>query len=268
MIQHILLIDNGVTVQKIVALSLDKTQFNTFFAVSKEEAKRLIVEKKPALLLVSDRMEGLEWQSFPREVEAWLGRGAVMPRMVLISSGGSQEARHYQGVLKKPFTPQALQELVQTQLTAESALRKNVQNQVSSQGESHMNFDTSSFKSQGSAREKLESLWEDAPKPVAPAETTSRSESVSELWGAAPSASSAQETVRSHHNTDILSTEDSLAYKSLLENQVQQQIETQNLNEMVEKVLSRILPPMVERIIQERLDRLMQEQEKSLQIDL
>jgi FKBP-type peptidyl-prolyl cis-trans isomerase (trigger factor) len=62
----------------------------------------------------------------------------------------------------------------------------------------------------------------------------------------------------------ILRTEESLAYKSLLENQVQQKLESQNLNEMVEKVLARLLPPLVERLVQERLDQLLTEQEQDL----
>jgi hypothetical protein len=60
----------------------------------------------------------------------------------------------------------------------------------------------------------------------------------------------------------VLSTEESVAYKSLLENQVQQKLEAHNLTEMVEKVLARLLPPLVERLVQERLDQLMAEQEQ------
>jgi len=302
MIQQILLIDNGVTVQKIVALSLDKARFNPLFAVSKEEAKQIIMEKRPNLLLVSDRLEGLEWQRFPKEVETWLGRGAVLPKMILITAEENREARHYQGVLRKPFTPQSLKEVIASQLSGEkrTVLGKTLNetqspqererlegiyndasleevtlpsatlNSLDNLEEPIMNLESNKNRANGSiAREKLESLWEDTSKPIAPIETTIRSESVSELWGTGVSASSGlSQDLSPKKETEILTTEDSLAYKSLLENQVQQQIETQNINEIVEKVLSRILPPMVERVIQERLDRLMQEQDQAIQSEL
>jgi CheY-like chemotaxis protein len=51
----VLLIDSGVTVQKIVALSLDKSKYSGLFVASKEEAKKQILEQKPDLVLVSDR---------------------------------------------------------------------------------------------------------------------------------------------------------------------------------------------------------------------
>lgn len=277
MIQQILLIDNGVTVQKIVALSLDKARFTPLFAISKEEAKQIIMEKRPNLLLISDRLEGLEWQRFPKEVETWLGRGAVLPKMVLITSEENREARHYQGVLRKPFTPQALKEVIGNQLSWENeafldevTLPSATLNSIDNLEEPKMNLESNTNRTNGSsAREKLESLWEDTAKPLAPIETTIRSESVSELWGtSAPNSSTLHQDVPTRRETEILTTEDSLAYKSLLENQVQQQIETQNLNEIVEKVISRILPPMVERVIQERLDRLMQEQDQAIQSEL
>ncbi|MFM8269068.1 MAG: hypothetical protein ACKN9V_02675, partial [Pseudomonadota bacterium] len=88
------------------------------------------------------------------------------------------------------------------------------------------------------------------------------------LWGGgAPSLSKESNPApfeSPEPETQILRTEESLAYKSLLENQVQQKLESQNLNEMVEKVLARLLPPLVERLVQERLDQLLTEQEQEM----
>jgi hypothetical protein len=116
----------------------------------------------------------------------------------------------------------------------------------------------------------LENLWESPAAPVVNPETRPQTESVSDLWGGGSSSSSFMESQSQtpHAPVDsepqILRTEESLAYKSLLENQVQQKLESQNLNEMVEKVLARLLPPLVERLVQERLDQLLTEQEQDL----
>lgn len=287
----ILLIDSGVTVQKIVALSLDKSKYSGLFVATKEEAKKQILDQKPSLVLVSDRAAGIEWQRFPKEVETWLGRAGQVPGMILLASGDVREAKHYQGVLQKPFTPQALQDLLESLINKERGIEPSAAsgpnkhqveqlNQLFQEAEDEeptnlgvkLDFDNTGEEKQLSttnAREQLESLWEAPPTPFNLAEVRPQAESVSDLWGGGESASSmpvsAQETPKAPEmESQILRTEESLAYKSLLENQVQQKLEAQNLNEMVEKVLARLLPPLVERLVQERLDQLMTEQEHEL----
>ncbi|NBX76411.1 MAG: hypothetical protein EBQ92_07640 [Proteobacteria bacterium] len=287
----VLLIDSGVTVQKIVALSLDKSKYSGLFVASKEDAKKQILEQKPGLVLVSDRAAGIEWQRFPKEVETWLGREGKMPAMVLLASGDIREAKHYQAVLQKPFTPQSLQDvldgLVNKEKNAELS-SNNLSNKLNSERFDQLfqdaeaeeitstgmavNLDLTSAEEQRpvtNAREQLENLWESPAAPVVAPETRPQTESVSDLWGGSSSSSiieSQNQTPRfpSDSEPQILRSEESLAYKSLLENQVQQKLESQNLNEMVEKVLARLLPPLVERLVQERLDQLLTEQEQDL----
>jgi hypothetical protein len=281
--QKILLIDSGITVQKIVALSLDKGKYAGLIASSKEEAKRIIVEQSPELVLVSDRFEGIEWQRFPKEVETWIGVGGVLPKFVLLASRNIGEAKHYQGVLNKPFTPQALQETVATQLSAPTSMPQPLEiNSISSKLNQNIMEEIeredvtigAALKIDeriSSAREKLENLWDSPQVPAAPLEARARSESVSDLWGTGtPSESithhnAKKEESNSSRGPEIMDVEESLAYKSLLENQVQQQLETQNLHEMVEKVLAKLLPPMVERLVQARLDQLLKEQEQEFE---
>jgi len=278
----VLLIDSGVTVQKIVALSLDKSKYSGLFVASKEEAKKQILEQKPGLVLVSDRAAGIEWQRFPKEVETWLGRDGKMPAMVLLASGDIREAKHYQAVLQKPFTPQTLQDVLDNLINREKNTElpsNNLSNKLNSERFNQLFQDSESDeiisteeeqRPVANAREQLENLWESPAAPVVNPETRPQTESVSDLWGGGSSSSSFMESQSQtpHAPVDsepqILRTEESLAYKSLLENQVQQKLESQNLNEMVEKVLARLLPPLVERLVQERLDQLLTEQEQDL----
>jgi len=265
--QKILLIDSGITVQKIVALSLDKSKYSGLYAGNKEEAKKMILEQNPQLILVSDRAQGVEWQRFPKEVEAWLGRNGQVPPIVLLASGEVREAKHYQGILQKPFTPQALEDMVASVLGSQTMPLQGGQdlNQLFEDSEKE-DVTISHIKQSLTSRERLESLWEAPPTAETLSQPAASTESISELWGSpmATDEARSKETSSTDNEmpSEILRTEESLAYKSLLENQVQQQLESQNLSEMVEKVLSRLLPPMVERLVQERLDQLLKQQEE------
>ena len=286
--QKILLIDSGITVQKIVALSLDKAKYSGLVASSKEEAKKIIEEQHPVLILVSDRFDGIEWQRFPKEVEAWLGAGAILPKMVLLASRDVHDPKHYEGVLNKPFTPQALQQMVLDQLSKVSEIPSKPEtisaklNQSLQEEEPLQKFnqvtEPVSFKLEEvmektapPMREKLENLWDSPPQAEPVTQSFRKVESVSDLWGTGRTETVQEQREASFSKPmikdepQVLDLEESLAYKSLLENQVQQQLETQNLNEMVEKVLSKLLPPMVERLVNERLDELMREQEHEME---
>jgi CheY-like chemotaxis protein len=274
--QKILLIDSGITVQKIVALSLDKSKYSGLVASSKEEAKKIIEEHRPSLIMVSDRFEGIEWQRFPKEVEAWLGAGTKLPKMVLLASREVHDPKHYQGVLNKPFTPQALQNMISEQLTQVETIsgKLNQTLEINHREEAvevpeplHLNMEEMMEQTPPPLRATLENLWEEAPKAEIPKETRAKAESVSDLWGMGKeeSVSEAPNQKTSKNEPEVLDLEESLAYKSLLENQVQQQLETQNLNDMVEKVLSKLLPPMVERLVNERLDMLLKEENDEME---
>jgi len=272
--KKILLLDSGVTVQKIVSLSIDKTEFHTFFATTKEEGKRIILSEKPDLVLVSDRLNGLEWSSFPKEVETWLGRQGIIPTMVLLASGQLESAKHYQEILNKPFTPQDLQSLLERVFSAEvkpntfepvTQLFEEAEEEMVTASQIAIPVPSQTMKSQSSTRNQLEDLWQAPQESVEEIEELSprQAESISDLWGTEDSAPSlSRDHSPAQDPSPVLSTEESVAYKSLLENQVQQKLEANNLNEMVEKVLARLLPPLVERLVQERLDQLLAEQEQ------
>ncbi len=111
--KKILLIDESLTVQKVVALTLDKGSYQIIYARNRQEVIKTVVDTPIDLILLSESVTGLSWQSFPKELESWMGKLATPPPVVLITGQDMGEAKHYISVLKKPFSPQSLQIMVE-----------------------------------------------------------------------------------------------------------------------------------------------------------
>jgi len=112
MIKRILLIDNSVTVQKVVSLTLDRTRYDLSFCQSRSEVRQKLSEQLPDVILVSDQLKDLDPQTFPKEVESWVGQLQRIPAIILISKDGDSDWQQYDGVLHKPFTPAELESQV------------------------------------------------------------------------------------------------------------------------------------------------------------
>src|SRR5437763_474808 len=110
--KKILIIDPSVTVQKVVALTLDRTRYQLINAKSRSEGAKRIPEGPFALILVSDQAAEIQIATFPKEVEMWFGKTQPPPPVVLITTADAGESKGYAATLRKPFTPQALQRLV------------------------------------------------------------------------------------------------------------------------------------------------------------
>ncbi len=277
--KRVLLVDESLTVQKVVALTLDKNRYAVSYAKTKPEAMKLVIEQTPDLILVSDQVPELQAASFPREVEAWLARRAPTPPCILITGQDLREMRHYVAVLKKPFSPQTLQSLVtehgtvapqpppRPQLSQEEIEDHRLQKIFNDAFADEAKLVRETFENEELTAEMPRPLREEMqaaraprsapppptrlqPVPPPPAATGGR-----DLWGpSSVGASGGQE--------DVLGQADSMAYKAVLENQVQEKIEREDLEAIVAKVLDRMLPPIVEKLVEERLDRLMKEQEQ------
>ena len=92
--KRILLVDESLTVQKVVSLTLDKQRYAVLYARSRAEVMKMIVESPPELVLVSDQVSDIHWQSFPKEVEAWLGREHELPRIIFAAASESVLERY------------------------------------------------------------------------------------------------------------------------------------------------------------------------------
>jgi CheY-like chemotaxis protein len=247
--RNILLIDDSLTVQKVVALTLDKNLYEVHYAKTRTEAIKGTLERTPDVILISDSFRDIHWQSFPKEVEAWLARNYDLPAIILITSQDIAEAKHYAGVLRKPFTPQILQSMVAaftpgideddkpTQLITKAALDPDEADR-----KLQKTFNDT-FASEEKLMEKTFQMQkeEESMKPN------------NDLWSVSASSSSSVPAV--------LGSGDSMAYKAVLENKVEQELVSKDLDAIVNNVLSRLVPPIVERLVQERLDQLMREQE-------
>lgn len=223
---RILLIDESLTVQKVVSLTLEKSAYQVQFALNRKEAGRIIVENTPHLILVSDQVKDLNASTFPKEVESWLGRNHDLPAMILITAQDIKEIRHYVGVLRKPFAPQVLKSMVDAHTGA-------VQQHEAPNEFEEERLEKAFLKKFNDEEELVHQTF----ATEAPPERTSSS-------------------------IPLLNVEESVAYKSTLENQVKNTLEGRDLDAVVDRLLDKILPPIVERLVHERLDALLKEQER------
>lgn len=270
---RILLIDDSLTVQKVVSLTLDKSAYQVIFAKGRGEAVKCIVEHSPHLILLSDQVKDLTANTFPKEVETWLGRDHDLPAIVLITGQDVKEMRHFQAVLKKPFAPQALSEIAAKfarpagpELSGNRGLDSTlgVINSLQAQEEYEDQRLEKAFNHRFNDEKTLamETLGEVGMENDEPTllnvfpPPSKKGETASELWGVG------SHTKHPSEGNTLLNAEDSMAYKSTLENRVRQDLEGRDLDAVVDRLLNTILPPIVERLVQERLDKLLNDQEK------
>lgn len=288
--KRILLIDESVTVQKVVSLTLSKGDYQVLYARNRQEVLKMVVDTPMDLILLSENISGLSWQTFPKELESWLGKTTSVPPVALITGQGINEAKHYVGVLKKPFTPQGLQDLVSrvvgddidavlsaghsesSAVDAEDHLKNSFNRAFADEGDlARQTFAgvNPNFSEQGAPLPKTAAqLWQNevsnerAPQRV-PGEAKERT---ADLWGtqSLPVQALSEDLTMMQHENPVLTSEDSMAYKSALEHEVKSKLQNQDLYPMVERALVELLPPIVERLVQERLDRLLKEHEESL----
>lgn len=283
-----LLIDESLTVQKVVALTLDKSKFSILYAKTRAEAMRLVIENAPQLILVSDQVSDINVGAFPKEVEVWLNRRAPVPPLILITAQDLKEVRHFAAVLKKPFSPQILQKLVQDKTVgievpdAPKAAPTNAPHGEDFEDQRLQKIFHEAFSDESRlVRETLESeatssynLGDEeitandtpAPTPVAkPAPSGNWTPNVRQTSHAEP-ARAVPVPPSKPVAPEVMSAADSHAYKATLESKVEGKIESADLQAVVEKVLEKMLPPIVEKIVQARLDALMKDQEQFMEL--
>ncbi|MBY0370028.1 hypothetical protein K2X33_05035 [bacterium] len=255
--KRILLIDESLTVQKVVALTLDRERYTLSNAKNRPEAMKQVLESPPDLILVSDQVAGLTASSFPREVESWVGRDRKVPALVLITASDAKEQRGYVALLKKPFTPQALQICVNDALGGEEARETRLEKVFTETFSDEARLVEETY----AAGIEMQDEEEEATLLNIPApgrQGPPVEEDVATLWGSGKMA--ATETVQ------VLGPEDSMAYKAQLEKEVRSHLDAHDLEGVVREVLEKIVPPMVERLAQQRLDQLLKESESFVEL--
>jgi CheY-like chemotaxis protein len=278
--RKILLIDESLTVQKVVALTLDKSRYSLYYAKSRNEALKQWSENPPELILVGDQVPDINAPSFPKEMEVWLGKGVSVPPMILITSHDSREQKNYAGVLKKPFAPSALQSLVSECLSSVNPGEENESSPDEFEDqrlqkvfndtfadESFLVRETFRAEAEENRREEPETTpwaadnsvaWEsNANTPVEPAHSFVDQ---GDLWGnpVRKNADSREKTMNT--SVPVAPT------NSVSDQQVIESLQGQDLNAIIDRVLTRIVPPIVERLVQERLDKLLKAQEEFVEL--
>lgn len=268
--KNVLLIDESLTVQKVVALTLDRQRYNVQNAKSRSEAMKVILDAPPDLILVSDQVASINASSFPGEVESWAGKDRQMPPLVLITSKDITEFGRYVSVLKKPFSPQALQAVVGQFAAVDSAaqiLSDTPETESRMQKIFHENFNDEAdlvrqtFQNEYESEEKTLLNIPQQNKNQQSAPTRKTPESAAELWGVADPKSHLQGGPQDEEEPGIavMGAEDSMVYKAALESQIERFLRSQDLETMVMKAVEKMVPPIIEKVARERIDRLLQE---------
>jgi DNA-binding response OmpR family regulator len=270
--KKILLLDESLTVQKVVALTLDRDKFAVTNAKARSEAMKLVLDAPPDLLLVSDQVAGVSVSAFPKEVEAWVGRDRRVPPLILITSQDLSEHRGYAAVLKKPFAPQALQAAVGEAIQIGQASDTDSGQLDDADDQRMQRVFNDAFSDEASLVAQTFQTEIDQEEetlltiPAPTSRTQKRSgpppvESVATLWGKASDA----ETPR-REEVHVLGAEDSMAYKVQLEQQVSKQLEGYDLEEIVHRVIQKVVPAIVERLASERIEQLLKENESFVEL--
>lgn len=269
--QKILLLDDSVTVQKVVSLSLDKNRFQLLIARNRTEASRFIVDENPEIILVSDQVSDVEASTFPKEVETWLGRTHNIPPMVLITADNLNEAKHYKAVLKKPFTPQTLTALIHIHAEQTPTVlpevtwdkpkaMHNFADDFEDQKLQKVFNDTFSEESR-----LVEETFQEPEETILMTPSQQKEVKKSSLWSTEPTK---KEHPVTQEASPVMTSGDSVAYKAKLDSEVENRLGKENLQEVVDRVLQRMLPPIVEKLVTERLDKLLAEQDKAMDIKI
>ncbi len=269
--KNVLLIDESLTVQKVVALTLDRQRYNVQNAKSRSEAMKVILDTPPDLILVSDQVASINASSFPGEVESWAGKDRQMPPLVLITSQDITEFGRYVSVLKKPFSPQALQAVVAQYAAVDSAaqiLSETPDTESRMQKIFHESFNDEAdlvrqtFQNEYESEEKtLLNIPQQNKNQHQSAPPRKTPESAAELWGVADPKAHLQGGGQEEEEPGIavMNSEDSMVYKAALESQIERFLRSQDLEAMVMRVVEKMVPPIIEKVARERLDRLLQE---------
>ncbi len=252
--KRILLIDESLTVQKVVALTLDREKMTVTNAKSRSEAMKIILEAPPDVILVSDQVTGLSASSFPKEVETWVGRDRRSPPLILVTSHDVKEQRGYASVLKKPFAPQLLQSCVSDALVGAPEERDDARMERA--------FSDAFSNESDLVNETFKAEIEDAEATLLTIAAPSK-----DLWSNQPTVPSkaAPKNVKGDA-VEVMSTEDSMQYKAQLEKEVRLALDSHDLEDIVARLLEKIVPPIVERLAQQRLDQLLKESESFVEL--
>jgi CheY-like chemotaxis protein len=283
--KRILLIDESLTVQKVVALTLDKNRYSLYYAKSRNEALKQWSENPPELILVGDQVPDINISSFPKEMEVWVGKGIAVPPMILISGHDARDQKNYAGVLKKPFAPSALQAMVSDILSNQVGASETDSSPDEFEDQRLQKIFNDTFPDESTlVRETFRTDTEaeaeaengDAEQtPIPEFEKAVRSNpwsnaTVEKLWSdspqTTPSSGPAKKSSEDLWSPAAQVTTPKNSHAPQLEQELTERLSSAELSEIVDRVLNRIVPPIVERLVQERLDKLLKAQEEFVEL--
>lgn len=261
--KRILLVDPSLTVQKVVALTLDKQNYHLVYAKTRKDLMKCLSDQLPDLILLGDQVPEVSVATFPKELESWVGRLHAVPPIILVAAHDTSDAKHYNAVLKKPFTPQALKDLVAAHLPMNvvgGGFAKVLQSE--SEWEAGRNADSimeKSFNVAFSDESQLArvTLKEQEDGMNIPPHGESSKKVATDLWGGAPESSAPAPRAPRERASASLPNYANAVSPAPVEEQLELQFKGQDLTPLIDRLLTKMVPPIVERLVNERLDKLL-----------
>ncbi len=284
--RKILLIEESLTVQKVVALTFNRNLYSISYAKSCSEAKQLFGTVHFDCVIISDQVSDFDAHSFSLEKIC-----CETSPVVLITTQEIPRNPKFSAVIRKPFSPSLLQKTVEELFSTEekTKLYETPINEKIVHGEEKLqenfnkafNDEAKLVKETLMPEEKNKSLFTIPPPPEKEESLSNVINDSDEknLWEVSdnkevkegddldkPSAPVSSSKDDKNHEASlkkeslIMDIEESLAYKTTLENKVEAKIAESNLENLVNQALDRLLPPIVERLVKEKLDELMKEE--------
>lgn len=297
---QILLIDDSLTVQKVVALTLDEPHFEVRYAKSRGDAMRAINERPVDVVLLGDNVADIQLNEFSRELESWVPPSHRRPPILLIcgpDEDPSRWERTFDSVIQKPFSPSTLLNVVKKlgpsvkaeagaqpaeggfesmfndafsdEASLVNATFANHPVETHSESAQPMNDGGGSLWGVTSQREVRPSAYDNQSKSVRPdsMHNSREHQESSNLWGG-------KVEQKNNPSWDLNRNErrDPIFPDSRPESQrefhppaqpqnAQPQLSEERVTEIIESVLDQIVPPIVERLVEKRLDALLNESE-------
>lgn len=112
--KKILIVDDDPSVQFVVKKRLKRAGFECEAALTVEEGLRLLKARRPDLIILDLGFAGVDGADFLQSVKAWMGPGAVVPPIIVMSCYNEKDIVDYvidlgaSDFIAKPYDPSDL----------------------------------------------------------------------------------------------------------------------------------------------------------------
>jgi len=136
MSSKILLIDDSITIHRVIDLSIDSTQFEVSKVFSAEDAESKLKEFHPDIILLDNKLENVKTSDFIRKIKNETPEAKILLLVGVFDNIGETEVERLgaDGFLVKPFNSSSLEEKL-NEYTQEAAQSEEIEEESKIEGE-------------------------------------------------------------------------------------------------------------------------------------